>query len=236
MSRMTFPRRVEGVLFDMDGVLFDTEAVYLAALLEAAEAVGSSMTLAFGHSMIGVPGPDCDVMIRVHFGPDFPMADYDRAYDAAVIRRLEAGIPLKAGVVELLDYMERSGLPVAIATSSGRPTVERYLAQAALAHRFPIAVCRHDVTNCKPHPEVFATAAARIGLAPSACLALEDSYHGVRAAHAAGAMTMMVPDLLAPDESIRALCVAVARDLHEVRELLVAAEEGTPNDVPGKPD
>ena len=223
---MRFPRAVEGVLFDMDGLLFDTEAVYLAALLDAATAVGVRMPVAFGHAMIGVPGPDCDAMIRAHFGPDFPSAEYDLAYDAAVLRGLEAGIPPKPGVTELLDYLEGRGLPVAIATSSGRPTVERYLARAGLSHRFPVSVTRHDVTHCKPHPELFATAAARLGLAPGACLALEDSHHGVHSAHAAGAMTVMVPDLLAADDAIRALCVTVARDLHEVREMLRAADEG----------
>ena len=98
----------------------------------------------------------------------------------------------------------REGIPQAIATSSRRPTVERYLGRVGLLGHFAAIVSREDVENPKPAPDPFLAAAAKLGLAPADCLALEDSYHGITAAHAAGTMPIMVPDLLAATDAVRA--------------------------------
>ena len=116
------------------------------------------------------------------------------------------------------------GIPQAIATSSRRPTVERYLGRVGLLDRFAAIVSREDVEKPKPAPDPFLTAAARLGLAPADCLALEDSYHGIASAHAAGMMAIMVPDLLAVTDAVRAQCITVADDLHVVGALLQAQD------------
>ncbi|HWF00452.1 MAG TPA: HAD family hydrolase, partial [Caulobacteraceae bacterium] len=136
-------------------------------------------------------------------------------------------LELKAGVVELLDYLELEAIPRAVATSSGHGSVERQLRPLGLVERFGAIVARSDYANGKPSPDPFLTAAARLGVAPEACLALEDSHNGVRAATAAGMMTIMVPDLLAATQEMRQLCVAIADTLHEVRDLLAAQRAAT---------
>jgi HAD superfamily hydrolase (TIGR01509 family) len=129
-------------------------------------------------------------------------------------------LQLKAGVVELLDDLDALGLPRAIATSSTHASVERQL--GGMTGRFQAVVAHGDYARGKPSPDPFLTAAERLGVVPSACLGLEDSHNGVRAAHAAGLMTIMVPDLLEATEEMRGLCVAVAETLHDVRDLLAA--------------
>jgi HAD superfamily hydrolase (TIGR01509 family) len=220
---MPFTRPVAGVVFDMDGLRLDTERIYLDGLFKAALAVNCVMTEAFAHSMIGVPGKECNSMIEAHYGPGFSMAAFGAAYDEIVEAALEREIPLRAGARELITYLAEQGIPRAIATSSRRPTVDRYLGRVGLLDHFTAIVSREDVANPKPAPDPFVVAAARLGVQPADCLALEDSYHGITAAHAAGMMAVMVPDLLAATETIQAKCVVVADDLHHVRALLQQA-------------
>jgi beta-phosphoglucomutase-like phosphatase (HAD superfamily) len=114
------------------------------------------------------------------------------------------------------------GLPRAIATSSTLTSLETSLGPSGIIPRFGALITRDVTTEHKPHPQPFLMAAEALNLDPAHCLALEDSHNGVRAAHAAGMMTIMVPDLLDPTKEMERLCVRIARDLHEVRELLAA--------------
>ncbi|MGA3401200.1 MAG: HAD family phosphatase [Acetobacteraceae bacterium] len=219
---MTLPRRVSGVILDMDGTLHDTESVYHTALKQAVRAVGFAVTDAFCHSLIGVPGPESDAMLREHLGPDFPFAAYDRLYEEHRDRALGTSVPLKPGAMELLDALGQHGLKVAVATSASRRAAELHLGRSGLRARLPVVVTRDDVARGKPYPDPFLHAAALLGVPPEECLAVEDSLNGIRAAHAAGTMPVMVPDLLAPTEEIRIMCVHIARDLHAVRALLAS--------------
>ena len=213
---------VEAVLFDMDGLLLDTEAVYIVALQAAARTLGREMPLGFCHSMIGVPGPACNVMIADFYGDGFRIEEFRQHYSGHTRRLLETGIPLKPGVVELLDFLAGHGLPLAVATSAARSTAEHHLGRAGLLERFGAVATRDDVEHPKPHPGVYLEAARRLGVAPERCIAFEDSNVGLAAAHAAGAMAFMVPDILQPLPVIRAKCVQVMPDLHEALRLLQA--------------
>jgi beta-phosphoglucomutase-like phosphatase (HAD superfamily) len=119
-----------------------------------------------------------------------------------------------------MDDLAQRGLPRALATSTNRATAERHLRCAALLDRFDAIVTWEDVERGKPHPDLFLKAALEIGVAPRRCVVLEDSPLGIRGAHAAGAMPVMVPDLLAASEELRNMCVAVVKDLYEARALL----------------
>jgi HAD superfamily hydrolase (TIGR01509 family) len=219
---MVFPSPVAAVLFDMDGLLLDTERIAVAALMGAVCDVGYEMDPAYGLSMIGVAGKESEAMVRAYFGPAFPMEAYDRAFDTHRRALIASGIPLKPGVRELLDYLEARGIPRAVATSSGRRTAEHCLGSTGLLARFSAVVTREDVARTKPHPDPYLKAADLLGVPPAQCIVLEDSHFGIRAAHAAGTMPVMVPDLLAATAEMEALCVAVAGDLHAVRALLAA--------------
>lgn len=220
---MSFPRRVEGVVFDMDGLLLDTEIVYRAAMIEAGQVFGIGFTGEIYAAMVGKTTPECGVMLRELFGETFPVQSYFERVWADVEDLLEAETRLKAGVIEILDFLDDQGLPRGIATSNGKPAVERYLGRFDLLPRFNAVVAHHDVTRHKPHPDPYLEAARRIGVDPLACLALEDSHPGVRAAHAAGMMTVMVPDILDPNEEMHEKCVHIADSLHHVLDLLKAS-------------
>jgi HAD superfamily hydrolase (TIGR01509 family) len=211
---------VEAVIFDMDGLLIDTEAVYIRAYQVGAATMGVDLPLAFCHSMIGTPSPECDRMIQAFFGPAFPLDDFNAHVDGHAARLLEAGVPVKPGAVELLAFLGERGLPLAVATSSSRRTTERHLGRAALLGHFSALATRDDVVRGKPHPDIHLEAARRLGVAPGRCIAFEDSNTGLTAAHAAGTMAIMVPDLVPPTDEVRAKCLAVLPDLHAALGLL----------------
>jgi len=217
---MTLPNTVDAVILDMDGTLHDTEWVYHRALKLAVAAVGFAVSDSFCHSLIGIPGRECDELLREHLGPDFPFDACDLLYAEHRERLLADGIPLKPGVPELLDFLAGENLPAAVATSASRHAAEQHLGLSGLRARLPVVVTRDDVAHGKPHPDLFLSAARAIGADPARCLAVEDSFNGIRAAHAAGMMAVMVPDLLTPTAEMRALCVAILSDLHAVRQLL----------------
>ena len=211
---------VEAVLFDMDGLLIDTEAVYIDALQDAARDLGIEISLDFCHSMIGISGRECDVMIQNFYGAEFRVDRFRECFSGHAKRRLDGHLPVKPGVVEMLDFLGGRGLRLAVATGSGRMTAERHLGKAGLIDRFAAVATRDDVENAKPAPDVYLEAARRLGVAPQHCIAFEDSNVGLTAAHAAGTMAFMVPDILPPLPEVRAKCLRVFGDLHEARQLL----------------
>jgi HAD superfamily hydrolase (TIGR01509 family) len=217
----SLPRMPAAVVFDMDGLLFDTEKLYRAALFSAASAAGYGMTEALSASTIGTIWPQTRQRLLDHYGPDF-QPDVFREHWLAHLDALLPDLAMKPGVVELLDALDSWGIPRAIATSSRRENVDHHLAAHALVHRFDHVVAYGDYAAGKPAPDPFLTAATRLGVPAGLCLALEDSHHGVRSAAGAGMMTIMVPDLLPPTPQIAALCVAVAPDLHHVRAVIRA--------------
>lgn len=217
---MSLPRPVRAVVFDMDGLLCDTEAVYRDAMIATAAERGHDFPLSLFQSMVGLPAEASDGQVLEHFGQDYPVAAFNARVGERVAAACEVGIPLKAGVAELLDHLDAMALPRAIATSSSHRSVQAHLGLSGIIPRFQAIVARGDYARGKPEPEPFLTAAERLGVAPEECLALEDSHNGVRAASSAGMLTVMVPDLLAATDEMHRLCVLIARDLHEVRAML----------------
>lgn len=218
---MTLPRKPAAVVFDMDGLLFDTESLYQEAVVLAAAEGGHAMVPDLFHRMVGLPVVQSRALLLSHFGEDFPVD----AFEAAWVRHFwviaETRLTLKPGVLELLGTLDKLALPRAIATSSSHRTVERHLSAHNLRGRFDTVVGNGDYAAGKPAPDPFLTAARRLAVEPQLCLALEDSPNGVRSAAAAGMMTIMVPDLVEPSVDVKNLCVCIASDLYEVRELIL---------------
>jgi HAD superfamily hydrolase (TIGR01509 family) len=210
------PRTPCAVIFDMDGVILDSVALYRDALINAAVERGLDMPPPLYLSMIGLPGEATRDLLGRHFGKDFDLESFWSSTSGHFNTMAETQLRLKPGVNEFLDVLENASLPWAIATSSSHQSVRHHLAAHGLLERFTAIVARGDYTHGKPHPEPFLTAADLLGVPPQLCIALEDSHNGIRAASGAGMMTIMVPDLIEPTDEIRQLCVGVAIDLHEL--------------------
>jgi HAD superfamily hydrolase (TIGR01509 family) len=213
---MSLPRRPEAVIFDMDGLLFDTERLYQEAIMAAADEVGQPMTPDIFHAMIGRPWLRSREVLVGHYGPSFAVDEFRAAWKRHFDIIVESRLALKPGVKELLDALDRLALPRAIATSSAHHTVRHHLAAHDLTGRFHHVVAHGDYENGKPAPDPYLKAAGKLGIDPVLCLALDDSHNGIRSAAAAGMMTVMVPDLLPATDEISGLCTLIAPDLHTV--------------------
>src|SRR5690242_17358860 len=211
---------IEAVLFDMDGLLIDSEAVYIEAYHDAAGEIGVEIPMTLCHAMVGVPRRECEDMIQEHYGPQFDVESFQTCFRRHAERRFEVHVPVKPGVPELLAFLGARGLPLAVATSARAETVERNLGRAGLRGHFKAIAARDHVARAKPHPDVYLEAARRLGAAPERCVAFDDSNVGLTAAHAAGTMAFMVPDILQPTDEVRAKCLKVLPDLHAALKLL----------------
>jgi len=216
---LSLPRKPLAVVFDLDGTLIDSEALVREAHFAACDKLGYTMSDAQFLSLVGLHREANDAQLRQFYGDAFPLEDFIAATRAHVGDRVA---PLKPGAAELMDALDEIALPYGLATSSRRPWVDRHFAAHGLAHRFRAIVTRLDCTDGKPHPEPYLKAAAALGAQPMHVLALEDSHAGVRSAHAASCMTVMIPDLLVADEEMRAKAVRVAGSLHEIIDLVGA--------------
>jgi len=198
-------------------------------LLQLSRFVNSKAgSLPYGYQkMIGVADEECQAMVASHFGSQFPMAQYLQDCSSRLRQVFRAGIPVKPGATEILAELACREIPTALATSTKRATAVHQLHEAGLHQYFKVIVTREEVTFGKPDPDLFLKAARDLGVNPQCCVVLEDSYNGIRAAHAAGTMPVMVPDLLTATDEVCRLCVAVVRDLHEARMLLLKALAGS---------
>lgn len=211
------PAPFEAIIFDMDGTLLDTEMVFRDVVCDVSATLGFEMREEVHLGMVGASHEASNALLVEAYGLTFPYAIFDENCRKAMKQRMAEAVPIKAGVREILGELKARGIPAAVATSSRSPHAIGHLGAAGLLDAFETIVTRDDVTHPKPHPEPYLTAAGRLGKAPAACIAVEDSHAGVRAAHAAGMQTIMVPDLVRPSDEIRGLCAAVLDSLHDLR-------------------
>lgn len=212
------------VVFDMDGLLIESERLYRDSFLAASEEGGHGMRVETYQKVCGSPWDVITSTIFADYGADFPIDSFRDAWLRHLGVMMAGGVALKPGVTEILDLLDSLDIRRAIATSSRHDSVTRHLGPHDLLNRFDTIVARGDYTEPKPAPMPYLTAARRLSLDPGRCLALEDSYSGVRSATSAGMMTIMVPDVAPPTEEMREKCVAVASDLHMVADLLQKAQ------------
>jgi HAD superfamily hydrolase (TIGR01509 family) len=225
------PHPLEAVIFDMDGLLLDTETLYRTAIFAACASLGHTMADHVHLSLIGTPKDLGDAKLMAYFGDGFDIDRYHVTCSEHFALLSRPGVPLRPGARELLSYLKQSGIPLGVATSTRRVTAEAQLRAAGIYDFLDVLVTRTDVTNGKPHPETFLKAAEALRARPAHCLALEDSHNGIRAAAGAGMAAIMIPDLLAPTAEIEALCAGILPSLIEVRRHLETGRD-TRHDAP----
>ena len=214
-------RPIRGILFDMDGLVLDSEALYTRFWREAANALGFPMTVEQSLGMRSLGKKLGQPYLESLFGPDIDYATLRskriELMDAYVAQH---GIAVKPGIYELLDYMDANGIPGAITSSSPMAFIEKHLSAVNLLHRFQKLCSGHAIPNGKPAPDIYLLGAKELGLKPEECLALEDSPTGILSAYRAGCLPVMIPDLDQPNAETQTLLYAKADSLKDIVDIL----------------
>ncbi|MCR5174946.1 MAG: HAD family phosphatase, partial [Oscillospiraceae bacterium] len=207
------------VIFDMDGVIFDSERTLLESWLETAERYGVDKELV-RDTYVRCIGTNRSQTTEIYSGAFLPVLGekmtwrlWEESFELHRERYADSVLPLKAGVREILEYLQESGVPVGIASSSRKSTVEQQIGAAGLAGFFVGCVGGDAVKISKPDPEIYRLACRTFGFKPARTFAIEDSFNGIRSANAAGLKAVMVPDLVPADDEMRRLSVTVCGDL-----------------------
>ena len=217
---------VKTVIFDMDGVIFDTERAYIECCIEAAKTlpVPEEQVHKTCVKCIGTNEFQTVEFFHRDFSPFLTEAGCQTLRDESVRffkkRYTEGLIPMKAGVVELLDFLKEQGVRTGLASSTRKDIAKRELADAGILHYFESVTGGDVVKISKPNPEIYLIACDKMRVAPQECFAIEDSFNGIRAANAAGMRPIMVPDLIQPTDEIRQMAETVCSDLFGVIDYL----------------
>lgn len=216
----------DAVVFDMDGVLFDTESVSKRGWFQVAEEMNVPDIAETLKNCTGVTQPTMRAYFVGRYGTEFP---YDEFHNRTVKLFRETlareGVKLMPGVRELIEWLKSQGKAIAIASSSSMNVILEHLDEHGLRPYFDAIMSGDRVQNGKPNPEIYLKACAMLGKEPERCIGIEDSLNGVRAVNAAGMMAVMVPDQIEPTNEIRALTFAIRDSLHEVKAWLARQEE-----------
>ena len=216
---------VEGVIFDMDGLMFDTEPVWTKAWTPTLATIGKAFNPELADAARGTSGKSMEAVIS-RFLPDVDAAYVRETLFATAHKMMEEGVPKKPGIDELLAFLTEQGVPMAVASSSSPELIAMHLENGGVREHFTELVSGVGMSHPKPEPDIFLKAAKALGVAPARALVLEDSLSGVRAGVAGGFVTVMVPDMVQPDDYAREHATRICKDLFEVRDLLAAGELG----------
>lgn len=212
---------VKAVIFDMDGVLFDTERLCMDSWVAVAGEAGIPDMEAFFPSCIGRNLTDTKALFQDFYGDTYDFEKFRRQASAWFHDYVEKrGLPVKKGVKEILEFLHRSGYLIGLASSTSRPSVEDHLRRAGIRQYFQSLTTGDMVEHSKPQPDIYLMACESLGVSTGEAMAIEDSPNGIRAAHSAGMISVMVPDLIAPDQEMRDKSALICEDLLEVIRFL----------------
>lgn len=219
--------KLKAVIFDMDGVIFDSERASFQAWKELSVKYGFEENFdANYYSIIGTNRDLNRKLFKEYYGADFPYDDYaDEKQEICRQRYSNGRMPKKTGITDLLEYLKSLGIYTAVASSTYSDIVTTLMDEAGLRSYFTLIVGGDMITRCKPDPEIFLKSIDGTGLKPEECAVIEDSYNGIRAAYAAGMFPIMVPDMLPPTDEMKEKAGIILPDLLAVKDFLEAENE-----------
>lgn len=216
---------IQGAIFDMDGLMFDTEPIWTRTWAPVLATIGVEYPHGLADAVRGTSGKSMEAVIN-RFLPNVDAAYVrEKAYEH-VHEELEKGVPKKPGLDELLAYLASKDIPMAVASSSSLEAIKKNLANGGVSEYFGELFTGVGMAHPKPEPDIFLNTAAAMGVDPAHTLVFEDSLSGVRAGTAGGFITIMVPDMVAPDDFACEHAACICKDLLEVRDLLAEGKLG----------
>lgn len=213
--------KIKGVIFDMDGVLLNSEVLYQRFWLEALHFYGYPAKKEHILALRSLTGKNAELKLKSFFGDSL---DYEKVKNKRIVLMDEYirknGVEIKKGADEILPYLKKKGIKIALATSSPYERAQEHLGSVGLFKYFDSCVCGGMVKNSKPQPDIYLLASEKLGLKPCECIAVEDSPNGVRSAVNAGCKTVMIPDLTPCTEDLEKDLFAICNDLTEIKDLV----------------
>lgn len=213
----------KGAIFDMDGLLFDTEKIYQESWIVMAEEFGLVPHPDFPGAVCGTSGVIMEEVVRRYY-PTVNEKEFIRRAFRRVEQQVEISVDEKPGVHEILEFFHGKGVKIAVASSSVELLIWKNLKRAGIETYFDTVVCGAQVKRGKPEPDIFLLAARKLGLKPEDCYVFEDGINGVRAGVSAGCVTVMIPDVIEPTDEIREMCAGVCGSLLEAAERIENGE------------
>jgi len=212
--------RPSAVIFDMDGLMFDTENLTIPIWETAGKPFGYKISRDIVLRTIGISSKKSREIMLEEFGADLPYEKIKEEFKRLVKKEIdENGVPKKPGLDYLLESLSGAKIPFGVATSTHRETAVNLLKKAGIHDKFAAITCGDEVENGKPAPDIFLLAAKKLGFPPSACAGLEDSSAGLRGLHAAGMRSIFIKDVIEPPEEVLAAVWQKCSDLSEVVKL-----------------
>lgn len=210
---------MKAVIFDMDGVLFDTERLCMESWVAVSKRRGMKDMEKVFPLCIGRSAADDEAIVKGHYGENFDYPGFRKEASEEFWRRIEeGGLPQKKGVRELLEYFQSEGWKVGLASSTKRDSVLECLERAGILGYFSHVIGGDEIRHSKPEPDIYLQACKELGVDPKETYAIEDSYNGIKSAYRAGMKPVMVPDMLPPTDEIKELCLVILEDLLRVRD------------------
>lgn len=212
---------IQAVVFDMDGVMFDTERTGAQAMIQVGHALKMEGIEEYSVQCLGSTSARVHETFRERYGHLMtPEQFWTQVRKYRADQGFDDRIPIKTGLIELLDYLKENGYKIAVATSTSYEKVMKNFEITGVQGRFDAVVCGDMIEKSKPAPDIYLRAAKEIGVDPSQCMALEDSPNGIRSGAAAGMYTVMIPDMIPADETLLKIASAKVDTLLDIMPLL----------------
>lgn len=211
---------LQGIVFDMDGVLFDTESLYNTSFRLVAKEMHIDEIEKLIRECVGLNHNDMRLHVEANY-PSVPFEAFMRKSMVIMNGLLEEGIPLKEGTKEILTYLSNTDLKIGLASSSSFKSIMEHLKQSGLTSYFRVVIGGDMVTHSKPKPDIYLIACKELGIEPQQSIAVEDSINGIKSAYSAGLKAVMIPDLLPPIEEIKPMIYQKFDSLLDLKQFLI---------------